>query len=69
MISWILAHVDIPTCIVLDHNKNVIASWKPEVLSAIYKLNPPKILLTTKFLNNFQNIVFKPCGGNYDKII
>lgn len=41
-------------------------SWKNEVLSAIYKLNPTKIILNVDFLQNFLRIVFKKCRENYD---
>lgn len=58
MVSWIISQSHVQACSIVDHNKNCIASWRPEVLRYIYNINSPKILLDKDFLNNFNNNVF-----------
>ena len=69
MIAWILAHVDIPTRLVLDCNKNVLTSSKPYILTTISKLSSPKFLFTTQFLDHFNNTSLKQSGKDYNKFI
>jgi len=68
MISWISTHADVTTFSIYDHNQNVIASWKPEVLSTIFKLNPSEIFLNGEFLDEFHDVPKKK-NKDYNLVI
>lgn len=69
MVSWILSGIDIKTRKITDHQEILIVSWKCEILSPIYKLNPLEIHLNADFLYRFLSIFLMKCQENYDIVI
>jgi hypothetical protein len=66
MIRWVLDHVDIPTRTIINEQKVIVGTFRPENLQAMYKLPPTsEFMYNAEFLDGFKQ---KECE-QYMKIL
>ena len=54
MISWALEKVDIPTRSILNDQRVIIGSFRPEHIQVMYKISPnPKFIYNAEFIAEF----------------
>jgi hypothetical protein len=53
MVWWIISHTDISTCTIVNSSRNIVGSFRPEDISNMYKLGPPKVCLDDNFIKSF----------------
>jgi hypothetical protein len=53
MVHRITCHVSLDTCTILSDSKQVVGSFRPDHLEAMYALPTPKTNLDVKFLDAF----------------
>jgi hypothetical protein len=55
MISWCLENTDVQTRSIINHQKVIVGSFRPEHLQVMYKLSPdPKYIYSVAFVMEFQ---------------
>jgi hypothetical protein len=79
MISWALEHVDIQTRSIINHQKVIVISFRPEHMQVMYKLSPnPSYTLNVSFILEFEQKecvqydrncpdIIKSCWGHPNK--
>jgi hypothetical protein len=50
MVRWIISHIDISTCTVVNSSHQVVGSFRPEDVNNMYKLSPPTVRLDDNFI-------------------
>jgi len=53
MVQWIISHIDISTCTIVNSSHQVISSFILDDVSNMHKLSPPTISLDESFLREF----------------
>jgi hypothetical protein len=70
MISWALENTDVQTRSIINHQKVVVGSFRPEHIQVMYKLSPdPKYIYNVAFVAEFQRKECAECDRTYPDIV
>jgi hypothetical protein len=53
MVRWIISHIDVSTCTIVNSSRKIVGSFRPDDISNMYKLSPPTICLDDNFMKSF----------------
>ena len=70
MISWALENVDVKTRSIINHQKVIVGSFRPEHIQVMYKLSlVSKYIYSAAFVEDFQRKECAGCDHTYPDIV
>jgi hypothetical protein len=53
MVQWIISHIDVSTCTIVNSSHQIVGSFRPNDISNMYKLGAPTVCLDDSFIKSF----------------
>jgi hypothetical protein len=69
MVHWIISHIDIKTCTIVNHAQQVVGSFRPDDIVNMYKLDTSEVCLDRKILQQFEENKLKVKKREMDELI